>query len=104
MAGATLLIDYPGGGSIVEWSESVHAMMDEFDFDTVIPGHGAVTTPDGLVSYRDGVVAMRAIAAELVQEGGSQEEVREAIAEDYPACVPDSLYDQWTRPYGEELR
>ena len=48
MAGVTPLIDYNGGGSIVEWTETVDAMMEEFDFDTVIPGHGGVTDPEGL--------------------------------------------------------
>src|SRR5664279_5594983 len=42
MAGATPLIDYPGGGSVVEWIKTLDAAM-KLDFDTVIPGHGAVT-------------------------------------------------------------
>jgi cyclase len=47
MAGTTPLIDYPGGGSVVEWVKTLDAAM-KLDFDTVIPGHGAVTTKAGL--------------------------------------------------------
>ena len=36
------LIDYPGGGSLVEWTNTLDGAMT-LDFDTVIPGHGAVT-------------------------------------------------------------
>lgn len=30
--------EHNGGGSIVEWTGSVDAMLDAFDFETVIPG------------------------------------------------------------------
>jgi len=39
MAGKTPLIDYPGGGSVVEWTKTLDEAM-KLDFDTVIPGHG----------------------------------------------------------------
>ena len=42
MAGTTPLIDYPGGGSLLEWVKTLDAAL-KMDFDTVIPGHGAVT-------------------------------------------------------------
>ena len=46
MAGNTPLIDYPGGGSVVEWTKTLDGAM-KLDFDTVIPGHGAVTNKAG---------------------------------------------------------
>ena len=49
MAGTTPLIDYPGGGSVVEWTKTLDAAM-KLDFDTVIPGHGAVTTKANLLT------------------------------------------------------
>src|SRR5215475_14559294 len=51
MAGNTPLIDYPGGGSVVEWTKTLDAAMKTLDFDTVIPGHGAVTDKAGLLAY-----------------------------------------------------
>src|ERR1019366_132580 len=42
MAGTSPLIDYPGGGSLVEWTKTLDGAL-QLDFDTVIPGHGPVT-------------------------------------------------------------
>src|SRR5215472_7652452 len=55
MAGNTPLIDYPGGGSVVEWTKTLDAAMKTLDFDTVIPGHGPVTTKAGLLTYRNNI-------------------------------------------------
>ncbi len=53
MAGNAPLIDYPGGGSVVEWTKTLDGAMNTLDFDTVIPGHGPVTTKAGLMTYRN---------------------------------------------------
>ena len=37
------LIDYPGGGSAKEWTSTLDGAL-QLDFDTVVPGHGMVTT------------------------------------------------------------
>lgn len=98
MAGTTPLIDYNGGGSLVEWTDTVDAMLGEFDFDTVIPGHGAVTDLAGLRTYRENVIALRSRATELVRSGRSQEEVAAALGMEYPAYAPGSRYLEWTVP------
>src|SRR6266567_7871384 len=59
MAGSTPLFDYPGGGSIVEFTKTLDAAMKGFDFDTVIPGHGPVTSKANLLTYRDNVEKLR---------------------------------------------
>lgn len=100
MAGVTPLIDYPGGGSLVEWSKTVDAAMAAFEFDKVIPGHGAVSNRAGLQTYRDNVVKMRAQIADLIRQGKTKEEVRTALAALYPAAYgnPASLNNQWSLP------
>lgn len=100
MAGVTPLIDYNGGGSIVEWTKTVDAAMAAFDFDKVIPGHGAVTNRAGLQTYRDNVVKMRTQIAELIRQGKTKEEVRTALAALYPNNYtnPTSLNNQWALP------
>ena len=98
MAGVTPLIDYNGGGSIVEWTETVDAMMEEFDFDTVIPGHGGVTDPEGLRTYRDNVVELRDRVSTLIRDGRSQEEIGEIIGMEYPSYSPGSLFMEWSLP------
>jgi glyoxylase-like metal-dependent hydrolase (beta-lactamase superfamily II) len=100
MAGVTPLIDYSGGGSLVEWSKTVDAAMAAVDFDKVIPGHGTVTNRAGLQTYRDNVVKMRTEIAGLIRQGKSQEEVRTHLAKLYPASYtdPNSLNNQWSLP------
>jgi cyclase len=96
MAGTTPLIDYPGGGSIVEWTKTLDAAM-KLDFETVIPGHGAVTNKAGLQTYRDNVAKLRTRVTGLIREGKSKDEVAKVLTAEYK-WQPDSLYMQWSLP------
>jgi len=96
MAGASPLIDYPGGGSVVEWTKTLDAAM-KLDFDTVIPGHGAVTNKAGLLTYRNNVEKLRSRASGLIHEGKSQEDVGKVMMAEYK-WAPDSLQMQWSLP------
>lgn len=96
MAGTSPLIDYPGGGSLVEWTRTLDLAM-KLDFDTVIPGHGPVTTKAGLLAYRNNVEKLRARAAGLIREGRSQEDVGKVMTAEFD-WAPDSLQMQWSLP------
>ena len=96
MAGTTPLIDYPGGGSVVEWAKTLDAAM-KMDFDTVIPGHGAVTTKAGLLAYRNNVDKLRERATALVHEGKSQDEVGKVMTAEF-GWAPESLQMKWSLP------
>ena len=98
MAGVTPLIDYNGGGSIVEHTKTLDGAMAAFDFDTVIPGHGKVTDKAGLKTYRDNVEKMRTEIAGLIRAGKTKEEVRLALAAMYPGAYgnPGSLNNVWS--------
>jgi glyoxylase-like metal-dependent hydrolase (beta-lactamase superfamily II) len=74
MAGATPTVDYPGGGSLIEWAKTLDGALT-LDFDTVIPGHGNVTDKAGLMTYRNNVEKLRTRAQGLIRSGKSQEEV-----------------------------
>jgi cyclase len=52
------LIDYAGGGSAKEWTKTLDEVL-QLDFDTVVPGHGPVTTKQELRKFRDSTVALR---------------------------------------------
>jgi glyoxylase-like metal-dependent hydrolase (beta-lactamase superfamily II) len=52
------LIDYAGGGSAKEWTKTLDSVL-QLDFDTVVPGHGGVTTKQELRKFRDSTVALR---------------------------------------------
>jgi cyclase len=96
MAGTTPLIDYPGGGSVVEWTKTLDAAM-KWDFDTVIPGHGAVTNKAGLLTYRNNVEKLRTRATGLIREGKSQEDVGKVMTAEF-GWAPTSMQMQWSLP------
>jgi cyclase len=97
MAGNTPLIDYPGGGSVVEWTKTLDAAMKTLDFDRVIPGHGAITNKAGLMAYRNNVEKLRNRAAGLIREGKSQEDVAKAMTAEFNWAA-GSLQMQWSLP------
>src|SRR5882724_11950980 len=96
MSGKTPLIDYPGGGSVVEWTKTLDEAM-KLDFDTVIPGHGPVTDKAGLLAYRNNVEKLRTRVSGLIRQGKSQEDVGKVLTEEYK-WAPDSVYMQWSLP------
>ena len=97
MAGASPLIDYPGGGSVVEWTKTLDGVLSTLDFDTVIPGHGAVTNKAGLLTYRNNVEKLRNRAAGLIREGKNQEDVGKVMTAEY-GWAANSLQMQWSLP------
>lgn len=96
MAGATPLIDYPGGGSVVEWTKTLDQAL-KVDFDTVIPGHGRVTDKAGLTAYRNNVEKLRNRATALIREGKSQEEVGKVMMAEF-GWAATGLQMQWSLP------
>lgn len=96
MSGTSPLIDYSGGGSIVEWTKTLDEAM-KLDIDTVIPGHGPVTTKAGLKTYRDNVAVMRDKVGAMVKGGKSQADVAKFMETEYK-WAPGSLQQQWSVP------
>jgi len=96
MAGTSPLIDYNGGGSVVEWTKTLDNAL-KLDFDTVIPGHGDVTNKAGLVTYRNNVEKLRNRVSGLVHEGKSQDEIAKFMETEYK-WAPGSLQQQWSVP------
>jgi len=94
---ATPLIDYPGGGSLVEWPKTLDAAMKALDFDTVIPGHGPVSKKADLMTYRDNADKMRTRVQALVRGGKSQAEVAKFMTDEYKWAA-GSLNMQWSLP------
>jgi glyoxylase-like metal-dependent hydrolase (beta-lactamase superfamily II) len=96
MAGSSPLIDYNGGGSLLEWTKTLDAAM-KLDFDTVIPGHGPVTNRAGLKTYRDGVEKLQTRVRGLIRQGKTQDEVAKVMTDEYK-WAPNSLQQQWSVP------
>jgi cyclase len=88
------LIDYAGGGSLIEWTRTLDDVM-KLNFDTVIPGHGNVTDKAGLLAYRNNVEKLRNRVSDLIRQGKSQEDVAKVLTAEYK-WAPDSVYMQWS--------
>ena len=96
---ATPLIDYPGGGSLLEWPKTLDAVMNDksLDFDTVIPGHGPVSKKADLLTYRNNADKMRTRVQTLIRQGKNQDEVAKVMTAEYN-WQPGSLNMQWSLP------
>jgi cyclase len=97
MAGNTPLIDYPGGGSLKDWPATLDAAMKDFDFDTVIPGHGPVTTKAMLLGYRNDVDKESKRVAGLIKSKKSEDEIGKIMMAEFH-WMPNSLQMQWSLP------
>jgi cyclase len=82
VAGNSPLIDYGGGGSLVEWAKTLDGILT-LDFDTMIPGHGPVGKKADIVTYRGNVEKLRTRITGLVRGGSSKDEVAKALTSEF---------------------
>jgi glyoxylase-like metal-dependent hydrolase (beta-lactamase superfamily II) len=80
--GANIYVDYAQGGSFLDWTKTLDGAL-QLDFDTVIPGHGPVSTKQDVVKFRSDVETMRNRLAGMVKQGKSKEEVLKVLESDY---------------------
>jgi glyoxylase-like metal-dependent hydrolase (beta-lactamase superfamily II) len=72
------LVDYPGGGSAKEWPKAVEQAL-KLDFDTVIPGHGLVSTKKDLQDYQQRTINFRDTLAQLSKQGKSKADIEKVV-------------------------
>jgi cyclase len=95
MAGTSPLIDYGGGGSLLDWTATLDEAL-KLDFDTVIPGHGAVCKKTDLLAYRNNVDKLRIRVSGLIRKGTAKEEIAKVMTNEF-GWAPNSL--QMTRGF-----
>ena len=71
-----IYVDYAQGGSFLDWTRTLDGALT-LDFDTVIPGHGPVSTRDDVVKFRADLETMRTRLAGLVKQGTSKDDLRQ---------------------------
>jgi cyclase len=76
------LVDYAGGGSAKSWPSAVLQAL-ELEFDTVVPGHGLVSTRADLEQYLLRTLRFRDTLAELVSQGRSQQDIEAIVRSEY---------------------
>jgi len=81
--GVNIYVDYAQGGSFFEWSRTLDAALKQLEFDSVIPGHGPLSTRDDVVKFRMDLVTMRDRLVALVKAGKTKEDVLKVLESDY---------------------
>jgi glyoxylase-like metal-dependent hydrolase (beta-lactamase superfamily II) len=80
--GVNIYVDYAQGGSFLDWTKTLDGAL-ALDFDTVIPGHGPVSTRDDVVKFRADLETMRNRLAGLIRAGTSKADVLRVLETDY---------------------
>jgi len=70
------------GGSFLEWTKTLDGALT-LKFDTVIPGHGPVSTRDEVVTFRANLEAMRNRMIRLIKTGTPKSDIVKTLEEDY---------------------
>ena len=80
--GVPIYVDYAQGGSFIEWSRTLEGILT-LDFDTIVPGHGPVSTRADLVTFKADLESMRTRIAGMIQQGATKEAVVKVFEDDY---------------------
>ena len=81
-AGVNIYVDYAQGGSFFDWTKTLDGALT-LDFDTVIPGHGPVSTKEDVRAFRNDIETMRTRLAGMVRQGKSKDDMVNTLEADY---------------------
>jgi glyoxylase-like metal-dependent hydrolase (beta-lactamase superfamily II) len=81
-AGVNIYVDYAQGGSFFDWTKTLDAALT-LDFDTVIPGHGPVSTKADVAAFRADVDTMRTRLAGMIRQGKTKDDMVNTLEADY---------------------
>ncbi len=95
------LVDYAGGGSALEWTPVLDAML-KLDFDTAIPGAGPVLTKADVQGYRTKFSTVIGRATDLVRKGVPKDQLLMQLKTDDIGWAPrvpqiDPFYDELSK-------
>jgi len=76
--GTAPFIDYGNGGSSEGWVSTMNNIL-ALDFDTAIPGHGAIMDRSDVVAFRNQMEAVRARMGDLIRSGMPKSEASDRI-------------------------
>ncbi|MEX0618808.1 MAG: MBL fold metallo-hydrolase [Pseudohongiellaceae bacterium] len=97
--GTAPFIDYANGGSSKGWVNTLNSILT-LDFDTAIPGHGAIMQRSDVVNFRNTFEAARTHMDNLIESGVSRDQAAVRIrTEDISWTMePDGLFMQRSIP------
>ena len=76
------LVDYPGGGSAKAWTGTLDGAL-RLDFDTVVPGHGDVTTKAEMKKFRDSTQALSTRVHDMIVQKKTKDEISAVLKSDF---------------------
>ena len=76
------LIDYSGGGSARDWPKTLDGALT-LDFDTVVPGHGDVTTKAEMRKYRTSTQTLRDRVHQMLVEKKTKAQVEQMLRTEF---------------------
>jgi glyoxylase-like metal-dependent hydrolase (beta-lactamase superfamily II) len=76
------LIHYAAGGSIRDWSRSLERAL-RLDFDTVIPGHSAVTDRANMEGYLKETIRLQDMVRDMNRAKKSRDEVKKVLETEF---------------------
>ena len=80
--GVPIYVDYVQGGSFIEWTKTLEGAL-KLDFDTVIPGHGPISTKADLVKFKSDLETMRGRLTGLITQGSAKAQIVKILEDDY---------------------
>ena len=80
--GVPVYVDAAQGGSFIEWSKTLEGAL-KLDFDTVIPGHGPLSTKADLVKFKSDLETMRGRLTGLIKQGSTKAQIVKILEDDY---------------------
>ena len=90
--GTAPFIDYGNGGSSEGWVSTMNNIL-ALDFDTAIPGHGAIMDRQDVVNFRNQMEAVRSRMADLIRSGMPKSEASDRIrTEEISWTMVDGLF------------
>lgn len=72
------VVDYKNGGCLRDWPATLDGVL-KLDIDTVIPGHGEISTREGLQAHRNKIASVRDQISMLVHDGKSKDEISQML-------------------------
>ncbi len=75
-------IDYNTGGSFAGREKTADAAL-KLDFDTVVPGHGPVTTRAGFTKWRSDITAIRNRITGMLRERKSKDDIQKMLISEF---------------------
>jgi glyoxylase-like metal-dependent hydrolase (beta-lactamase superfamily II) len=88
----TPFIDYGNGGNSEAWIKTIDGVLS-LDFETVIPGHGAISKRADLIKWKTDFQTVRARVREMAQQGKSKDDVARGLkVDDLPGWSPGGLF------------